>query len=82
MVENAPQNILRISLKYGPNGERVIQKLDRVSKPGRRSYAGAKSTAVVMQGMGINILTTNQGVLSDREAKAKNVGGEVLCRVY
>lgn len=82
VVESAPQNTLRINLKYGPNGERVIQKIDRVSKPGRRWYSSAKGAPEVMQGMGISILSTNQGVLSNREAKARNVGGEILCQIY
>jgi len=81
IVEATPQNFLRINLKYGPNGERVIQKIDRVSKPGRRIYSGSE-TESVLGGMGVSILSTNQGVLSNREAKAKNVGGELLCRMY
>jgi small subunit ribosomal protein S8 len=82
VVEQAPQNVLRINLKYGPNGERVIQSLKRMSTPGRRVYIGVRDNSQVLQGMGISILSTNQGVLSDREAKAKNVGGELLCQVY
>jgi small subunit ribosomal protein S8 len=82
VVEQAPQNVLRVNLKYGPNGERVIQHLSRVSKPGRRHYTGVRKTQEVLQGMGISILSTNAGILSNREAKAKNVGGEVLCQVY
>jgi small subunit ribosomal protein S8 len=82
VVEDPPQNTIRINLKYGPNGERVIQHLKRMSTPGRRMYVGVNDTPKVLEGMGINILSTNQGVLSDREAKAKNVGGELLCQVY
>ncbi|WP_237226497.1 30S ribosomal protein S8 [Rubinisphaera sp. JC750] len=82
VLEQAPQNVLRVQLKYGPNGERVIQKLVRFSKPGRRQYAGVKETPDVMQGMGICILSTSKGVLSNREAKAKGVGGEILCTVW
>lgn len=82
VVEQAPHSVLRINLKYGPNGERVIQHLARVSKPGRRVYAGAKRAPEVLKGLGVSILSTNQGVLSNREAKAKNVGGEILCEVY
>lgn len=82
ILEQTPQNVLRIQLKYGPNGEKVIQKLIRYSKPGRRQYSGVKDTPEVMQGMGICILSTNQGVLSNREAKAKGVGGEILCTVW
>lgn len=82
VVEQPPQNVLRVNLKYGPNGERVIQNLKRMSTPGRRVYVGTRDNTQVLQGMGISILSTNQGVLSDREAKAKNVGGELLCQVY
>ena len=82
VIEQAPQGVLRINLKYGPNGERVIQKIDRVSKPGRRIYAGLRDMPQVLHGLGICILSTNQGVMSNREAKSKGVGGEVLCQVW
>ncbi len=82
VVEQAPQNVLRVNLKYGPNGERVIQQLKRVSKPGRRHYVAVSDVPQVLDGLGISVLSTNQGVLSNREAKAKNVGGEVLCSVW
>ena len=82
VIEQAPQGLLRIRLKYGPNGEQVIQKIFRESKPGRRKYSGVKATPEVKQGMGISILSTNQGVLSNREAKAKGVGGEILCTIW
>jgi small subunit ribosomal protein S8 len=73
---------LRIELKYGPNGERVIQDIRRISKPGRRVYSKAKDLRPVLNGMGIQIISTSTGVLSDREARQKNAGGEVLCEVY
>ncbi len=82
IVEQAPQNILRVNLKYGPNGEKVIQHVERVSKPGRRVYTEIDKLKPVMQGMGVTILSTNKGILSHREAKAQNVGGEVLCKLY
>jgi small subunit ribosomal protein S8 len=82
VVEQPPRNVLRINLKYGPNGERVIQRIRRISMPGRRVYSHAKDMTSVLQGLGVSILTTNQGVLSNREAKARNVGGEVLCEVW
>lgn len=82
VVEQPPRNVLRINLKYGPNGERVIQRIRRISMPGRRVYSHAKDMPNVLQGLGVSILTTNQGVLSNREAKARNVGGEVLCEVW
>jgi small subunit ribosomal protein S8 len=82
VLEHEPQNILRINLKYGPNGELVIRKIDRTSKPGRRVYANVKEMPVVLQGLGVCILSTNQGVLSNREAKKQGVGGEVLCTIW
>jgi len=77
-----PQGWLEIDLKYGPEGEDVITSIDRVSKPGRRVYFKAKDLYRVMNGLGINILSTSQGVLSSREARARGVGGEVLAQVY
>lgn len=82
IIEQQPQNVLRINLKYGPNGERVIQKIDRVSKPGRRIYHGVDEMPDVLQGLGISILSTNKGVLSNREARKQRVGGEVLCKIW
>ena len=82
LVDGEPRKTLRINLKFGPNGERVIQKIRRVSTPGRRVYTSVSNAPQVLQGLGVCILSTNQGVLSSREAKAKNVGGEVLCEVY
>ena len=81
-VEDSPVDQLRIELKYGPNGERVIQHLQRVSSPGRRVYGRAKELRPVLNGLGITILSTSRGVLSDREARQKNVGGEILCEVW
>lgn len=81
-IEGTPRAHLRIDLKYGPNGERVIQKLRRVSTPGRRVYCGVDEIPNVLQGLGVCLLSTNQGVLSSREAKEKRVGGEVLCEVW
>ena len=79
---DSPVKQLRIELKYGPNGERVIQEIKRVSKPGRRVYSKAKDLKPVLNGMGITILSTSTGVLSDREARQKNAGGEIICEVY
>jgi small subunit ribosomal protein S8 len=81
-VEEGPARQLRLELKYGQNGERVIQSLKRVSKPGRRIYRQAVDLKPVLGGMGITILSTSSGVISDREARTKNVGGEVLCEVW
>lgn len=82
VIQQSPHDLLRISLKYGPNGERVIQHISRVSTPGRRVYTGIRKAPEVLKGLGVSILSTNQGILSNREAKAKNVGGEILCQVY
>lgn len=81
-VESEPVSGLRLDLKYGPNGERVIQKLRRVSKPGRRVYSRARDLAPVLNGLGISVISTSRGVLSDREARERNLGGEVLCEVW
>jgi len=80
--ETAPARTLRVDLKYGPNGERVLQRVRRVSKPGRRVYHKAKDLRPVLNGMGITIVSTSQGVVSDREARQKNIGGEILAEVY
>jgi small subunit ribosomal protein S8 len=82
VVDGKPTKILRVNLKYGPNGERIIQEIKRVSKPGCRVYKKSGELPVVLQGMGISVVSTSQGILSNREAKTKGVGGEVLCTVY
>ncbi|MDD2326163.1 MAG: 30S ribosomal protein S8 [Alphaproteobacteria bacterium] len=75
------QPMLDIELKYH-EGVGCIRKIDRVSKPGRRVYAGIKDFGRVFNGLGISILSTPRGVLSDNEARSQNVGGEILCRVF
>ncbi|TWU13850.1 30S ribosomal protein S8 [Symmachiella macrocystis] len=82
IIEQQPCSAMRIHLKYGPNGERVIQKIDRVSKPGRRVYLGVNDLPEILQGMGISVVSTNKGLLSNREAKEQLVGGEVLCSIW
>lgn len=82
VVDGQPHKVLRINIKYGPNGERVIQHLERVSKPGLRIYVGHDDIPEVLQGLGICILSTPAGLLSTREARAKHVGGELLCKVW
>jgi small subunit ribosomal protein S8 len=81
-IEADPVNCLRIELKYGPNGERVIQRLRRVSTPGRRVYSKAKDLRPILKGLGITIISTSRGVISDREARQRKLGGEVLCEVW
>lgn len=75
------QPVLEVELKYH-DGEGAIRKIDRVSTPGRRVYAGIKDFGRVFNGLGISILSTPRGVLSDNEARAQNVGGEILCRIF
>lgn len=82
VVEEGPGENLRIELKYGPNGEHVIQHIKRVSTPGRRIYRRAKELRPVLNGLGITVLSTSSGVLSDREARQKKLGGEVLCEIW
>ena len=81
VVEGKPSSELKIQLKYGPDGENVIRSIDRVSKPGCRIYSGADELPRVLRGLGIYVLTTPKGVISDRTARKENVGGEVLCKV-
>jgi len=81
-AEGAPVNTLRIYLKYGPEGEKVITRIDRVSKPGARVYTAAGDIPRVLDGLGISIVSTSGGVVSDRKCRELNVGGEILCRVW
>jgi small subunit ribosomal protein S8 len=77
-----PKVLLRVFLKYGPEGERVIRSIDRASRPGRRLYYGHRDLRPVLNGLGISILSTSKGVMSDRRAKAQRLGGELLCTVW
>jgi small subunit ribosomal protein S8 len=81
-TDDKPVATLRLELKYGPNGERVVQRIRRISRPGRRVYAGAGDLRPVLGGMGIYVVSTSAGMLSDREARTKGVGGEVICEIY
>ena len=74
--------VLRISLKYGPRGEKVISGIERISRPGRRVYFGRHEVPPVLAGLGTSILTTSRGVMTVREAVKAGVGGEVLCNVW
>ncbi len=80
-VENEHEGVIVITLKYA-GGKSVIGGLQRVSKPGLRSYTGAKNMPKVLEGYGIAIISTNKGIMTDKKAKALGVGGEVLCYVY
>lgn len=82
VIEDGKQGILRVDLKYGARGEDVIRAVDRVSRPGRRVYQGVEDLPRVLDGLGIAVVSTNKGVLSDRVCRELKVGGEVLCTVY
>src|SRR6185503_19886939 len=80
--ETPARNDIKIFLKYGRSGEQVINLIERVSNPGRRIYAQKEALKPVLRGMGCLVLTTSKGVLSDKEAREANVGGEVLVKIY
>ena len=82
VTEEGRKTILRVYLKYGSKGERVISGLQRVSRPGCRTYTSRNSIPKVLGGLGISILTTPKGVLSGAEARIQGVGGEILCNVW
>lgn len=77
-----PQSCLRIFLKYGPEGEKVIRHIERASKPGRKLYRKHQELRPVLDGLGIAIISTSHGVMSDRKARAQRLGGELLCTVW
>lgn len=81
-IEDDKQGVIRVFLKYGQNNERVISGLKRISKPGLRSYVKSNDVPKVLNGLGIAIISTSEGVITDKEARAKNVGGEVLAYVW
>lgn len=81
-IAEGPQGSIRIVMKYGDRGEKVIQDLQRDSRPGCRRYVGADGLPRVMDGLGIAVVSTSKGVLSDRTAREQKVGGEVLCEVW
>jgi small subunit ribosomal protein S8 len=81
-LDTKPQPLLRIYLKYGPLGEQVINSIQRISTSGRRRYHGVRELGRVKNGLGISIVSTPKGVLSDRECRKQRVGGEVLCEVW
>ncbi|MFH2220111.1 MAG: 30S ribosomal protein S8 [Pseudomonadota bacterium] len=81
-IKDDKQGILRVYLKYGQRERNVIFGIERVSKPSRRIYVGSKDIKPVLNGMGIAILSTSRGIMSDRTARRENVGGEVLCNVW
>jgi len=80
-VEDGKQGLLRIYLRYGPNGEDIITELKRVSKPGCRVYCSVDEVPRPLNGLGVSIVSTSKGVMSDRQCREANAGGEVLCTV-
>jgi small subunit ribosomal protein S8 len=81
-TEGSHSRMLRIFLRYGTNGESVISRLDRISRPSRRVYVPSKGINKVLGGLGINILSTSRGVMTGKQARKSNIGGEILCSVY
>jgi small subunit ribosomal protein S8 len=81
VIEDGRQGLLRIELKYGPRGEKLFSSLQRRSKPGCRVYSGVAGLPRPLAGMGISIVSTSRGVLSDRQARELKVGGELICTV-
>jgi small subunit ribosomal protein S8 len=81
-IADRKQGILRIDIRYGPGGESVITGLERVSKPGCRRYIGSKEIPKVLGGLGINILSTSNGLMAGHTARARGVGGEVLANIW
>ncbi|MBR0028109.1 MAG: 30S ribosomal protein S8, partial [Clostridia bacterium] len=82
VIEDGKQGVIRVTLKYSPEKERVISGIKRVSKPGLRIYAGAAELPRVLKGLGIAIISTSKGIMTDNEARKQNIGGEVLAFVW
>ena len=81
-IQDGKQGILRIYLKYGPGQKATIYGIERVSKPSRRVYTKSKDIQPVYNGMGISILSTSRGIMTDKKARQENVGGEILCNIW
>ncbi len=81
-IDDGPQGVIEVDLKYGPQGEKVILDVQRVSRPGRRVYTPVDQLRRVRDGLGIAVVSTNRGVLSDRQCRKQRVGGEVLCTIW
>ena len=82
VIEDGKQGVIRITLKYGANNEKVLSGLKRVSKPGLRIYAGVEEMPKVLKGLGIAIVSTSKGIMTDKQARAEHIGGEVLAFVW
>ena len=81
-ITGKPHDVLRLTLKYGPRGEQVLTHIKRESKVGCRKYVGASELPRVLNGLGIAVISTSQGLMSDRKCREKKVGGELVCTVY
>lgn len=82
IIDNYPQNKIRVYLKYGKNDEKVISGLKRISKPGLRVYVDKDEIPRVLGGLGIAVISTSRGILTDKQARKEGIGGEVLCYVW
>ncbi|MBK6313744.1 MAG: 30S ribosomal protein S8 [Blastocatellia bacterium] len=82
VIGEGANRAIRVYLKYGPDDERIINRIERVSKPGCRVYVGRDEIPNVLAGLGINILSTSRGVMTGRDARRLGIGGEILCRVH
>jgi small subunit ribosomal protein S8 len=82
LVKDNRQGILRVYLKYTDQNEHVIRGLERISKPSRREYLRSKDVKPVLSGMGLSVLSTSKGIMTDKQARQENVGGEILCNVW
>ncbi|MEJ7607064.1 MAG: 30S ribosomal protein S8 [Bryobacteraceae bacterium] len=82
MAEEGVQKTIRIYLKYTPSNQPAISKIDRVSRPGCRVYVGSRNIPRVLGGLGISILTTPRGLMTGREARKENIGGELICQIF
>ena len=82
VVEGEVQSVMKVNLKYGPNNEKVISGIKRISKPGLRVYANSENLPVVLNGLGIAIISTSMGIMTDKKARAAHLGGEVLAYVW
>jgi small subunit ribosomal protein S8 len=82
MADDGAQKAIRLYLKYTPSNQPAISRIERVSRPGCRVYVGSKEIPRVLGGLGINILTTPRGLMTGRDARKENVGGELLCQVW
>ncbi len=82
MIGEGSRRNIRVYLRYGTKGEQVMSKIERISKPGCRVYVGSGSIPSVLGGLGVNILSTSRGLMTDRRARREKIGGEILCRIY